>query len=113
MTEKEHFMFTVTDNAASQLKEVIKGQELAEVGVRVFVQHQCGCGAINYGMGLDASLGDEDEVLEHRGVKFVVNSQTLSALEGAIVDYQDTPMSRGFSISNPNVQGCSCGGGHH
>ena len=106
-------MFTVTDNAVSQLKNIVQDQELADAGVRIFVQHQCGCGAINYGMGFDDSLSEEDEVLDHSGVKFVVDRKTLGALEGAIVEYQDTAMSRGFSISNPNVQGCGCGGGHH
>lgn len=104
-------MFTVTDNAASQLKQIMKDQEFAGIGVRVFVKHQCGCGAINHGMGFDDSLSDEDEVFDHDGVKFVVNKQAATTLEGVTIDYTETAMSSGFSISNPNASGCGCGSG--
>ena len=103
-------MITVTENAASQLKEIMKSQDLSEVGVRVFIRHQCGCGAINYGMGFDDSVGEEDRVFDHDGVKFVVDNQAAPALEGSTIDYVETAMNRGFAISNPNAKGCGCGG---
>ena len=104
-------MFTVTDTAATQLKVIMQDQELTdEVGVRVFVRHQCGCGAINYGMGFDDSTSDEDEVITAEGVKFVVDRGAFGALEGATIDFVESEMSKGFSISNPNGGGCSCGG---
>ena len=103
-------MLTVTDNAASQLKEIMKGEEFAGAAVRVFVRHQCGCGAINHGMGFDGSVGAEDEVFDHSGIKFVADRDTASTLDGAVLDYLETAMNRGFSISNPNAQGCGCGG---
>ena len=107
-------MFRVTETAAVQLKEIMKDQEIAEpVGVRVFVRHQCGCGAVNYGMGFVDSVGDEDQVFDHEGVKFVVDPQAAGTLEGATIDFVENEMSKGFSISNPSGGGCSCGGGGH
>ncbi len=105
-------MFTVTEEAAFHLKEVMEDQELSDVGVRVFVRHQCGCGAVNYGMGFDDSVNEDDDVYEHAGVKFVVDKGASGTLEGATIDFVETEMSKGFSISNPNVQGCGCGGHH-
>ena len=107
-------MFTVTDMAAEQLKGIIKEQELpGEVSVRVFVRHQCGCGSVNYGMGFDDSVGDEDDIFNHEGVKFVIDRQAAGSLEGATIDFVETETSKGFAISNPNAGGCGCGAGHH
>ena len=107
-------MFTVTETAAEQLKGIMKDQELpTEVGVRVFVRHQCGCGAVNYGMGFDDSTSDDDAVFDHAGVRFVIDSGAAGTLEGATIDFVETEMNKGFAISNPNGGGCNCGGGHH
>ena len=102
---------TVTEIAASQLKEIMKNQSLAEaeIGVRVFVKGQCGCGKVHYGMGFDDSSSEDDEVSDHEGVKFLVDKTAAPTLEGVTIDYVETEMSRGFSISNPNAQGCNCG----
>jgi iron-sulfur cluster assembly protein len=111
--ERRSKLFTVTETAATQLKEIIKGQELAgEVGVRVFVRHQCGCGSVNYGMGFDDSTNEDDEVVTTpAGLKFVVDRGAFGTLEGATIDFVETEMSKGFSISNPNAgAGCGCGG---
>ena len=112
LSRKESTLFTVTEEAAVQLKGIMEQQELSDIGVRVFVRHQCGCGAVNYGMGFDDSSNDEDEVYEHAGVKFLVDRGALGTLEGATIDFVETEMSKGFSISNPNSSGCGCGGGH-
>ena len=107
-------MFTVTPLAAEQLKEIMKDQELPEeVGVRVFVRHQCGCGAVNYGMGFDDASSDEDAVVDQFGLRFLIDSRAAGTLEGATIDFVETEMNKGFSISNPNGGGCNCGGGHH
>ena len=105
-------MFTVTEEAAIQLKGIIQEQELSDVGVRVFVRHQCGCGAVNYGMGFDDSVSAEDDVVNHEGVKFVFDRQAAGTLDGATIDFVETETSKGFAISNPNAGGCGCGAGH-
>ena len=112
--ERSDLLFTVTEIAAEQLREIMKDQALPdEVGVRVFVRHQCGCGAVNYGMGFDDSISDEDEIFDREGVRFVVDAHAVGTLDGSTIDFVETETSRGFSISNPNGGGCGCGGGHH
>lgn len=103
-------MLTVTETAAQQFKEIMRSQNMLESGIRVFVQGQCGCGKVHYGMGFDDAPGESDEVFDQGGVKFLVDKEVATGLEGSTIDYVETEMSRGFTIDNPNAQGCNCGG---
>jgi iron-sulfur cluster assembly protein len=105
-------MFTVTDRAALELKKLVVEQGEEQAAVRVFVQGACGCGAANYGMGLEDEIGEEESVLESCGVRFVVDPDSAPYLEGAEIDFRDELMGRGFMIRNPNQQGGGCGCGH-
>ena len=105
---------TVTESAAEQLKAIMDNQDLTDVGVRVFVRHACGCGSVNYGMGFDDVVSEDDAVVEQSGLKFYVNNEEAQGLDGATIDFVENEMSRGFAIINPNAgAGCGCGGGHH
>ena len=54
-------------------------------------------------------------------MRFIVDPQTATSLEGASIDYtEDDLMRKGFTIEAPNAQpadgggcGCGAGGGHH
>ncbi|MSQ10777.1 MAG: iron-sulfur cluster assembly accessory protein [Dehalococcoidia bacterium] len=101
---------TVTESAAEQLKAIMDTQDLKDVGVRVFVRHQCGCGSMQYGMGFDDAVSEGDAVIDHSGLKFYVSEGDAAGLEGATIDFVETDVSRGFAIINPNGGGCGCGG---
>ncbi len=98
----------VTESAAGQLKLIMENQNLEDVGVRVFVRSQCGCGAVHYGMGFDDAVSEDDEVMNEGGVKFLVAHSAAEGLSGATIDYVETEESQGFAINNPNVKGCGC-----
>ncbi len=106
-------MVTVTESAVSQLRQIMENQNMENVGVRVFVRGQCGCGAVHYGMGFDDAITEQDEVFDHDGVALVVDKEAGPTLDGAIIDYVVSDMKQGFAITNPNVSGCGCGGGGH
>lgn len=105
-------MFTVTDQAATELKKLVDEQGTESMAIRVFVQGACGCGSANYGMGLEDEFGEDESVLETCGVKFVVDSESVPYLQGAEIDFRDGLMGRGFMIRNPNQTGGGCGCGH-
>ena len=53
---------------------------------------------------------EEDFVIEHDGVRLVVDPDSAPLLEGAEIDYVDDLMKAGFTIFNPNaVKSCACG----
>ena len=102
-------MITITDTASVQFREILRSQKMEESGIRVFVRGQCGCGKVHYGMGFDDNAGDADQVIDKNGVKFLIAGEVAEGLDGATIDYVESEMSRGFTIDNPNDQGCSCG----
>lgn len=105
-------MIKVTDTATVQFKEILQSQQMTESGIRVFISGQCGCGKIHYGMGFDGNASETDEVLDQDGIRLLLDKEVAASLEGATIDFVETPMSKGFTIDNPNAQGCSCGGHH-
>ena len=69
-----------------------------------------GCSGYQYGMALARSAEDDDIILEHSGVKLLIDPQSAQYLNGAEIDYVEDVMKSGFSIFNPNaVKSCACG----
>ncbi len=102
-------MITVSEQALSQLKNLLEEQEHPTMGLRVYVSPG-GCSGFSYGMGFDDQPAADDEVVEHKGVRVFVDPYSATYLEGAEIDYVDELMGGGFTIHNPNaVRTCGCG----
>lgn len=105
---------TVSPPAASALKEVIEehGSLGAPSSVRLGVQGACGCGNSHFGMMLDEQKED-DVLLQIEGINFLVDHDSVDALEGAELDFSDELVGRGFRINAASSGGgCGCGGNH-
>jgi iron-sulfur cluster assembly accessory protein len=101
-------MIQVTDRAADQLRELLKGRDEAGVGLRLMVE-KGGCAGMQYTMKIDQAASG-DEVVEKLGVRFYVDADSAGYLNGCEVDYVDTLADRGFKIHNPNAaRSCGCG----
>ena len=102
-------LIEVTDLAAEKAKKLLEDKGLAEGALRVFVVGG-GCSGYQYGMALATEAEAGDQVVEHMGVRFLVDQESAPLLTGARVDYIDDVMKQGFSISNPNAsRSCACG----
>jgi iron-sulfur cluster assembly protein len=103
-------MLNVTDKAAIKAKELFEEKGLdSQAALRVFVVGG-GCSGYQYGMAIAKQPDEEDLVVEHDGLKLVVDPESAPLLEGAEIDYVDDLMKAGFTIHNPNaVQSCACG----
>ena len=102
-------MLSMTDKAAVKAREPFEQKGVTEGGLRVFVVGG-GCSGYQYGMALAREFDDEDLVVEHSGIKLVVDPDSAPLLEGAEIDYVDDLMKAGFTIYNPNaVKSCACG----
>ena len=111
---------TVTKDAAERLGMIVTQQaESEEQGLRIFSRGGgCGCSGPSFAMGIDKAA-ESDNVLDLHGVRFIVDADTATSLEGASIDYtEDDLMRKGFTIDAPNAQaagggcGCASGGGH-
>jgi iron-sulfur cluster assembly protein len=102
-------MISMTPSAVSQLKEFLDEQGTPDHALRVFVAPG-GCSGLQYGMTIDESVDEGDEVLETEGVRVLVDSFSAMYLEEAEIDYVNSLMGGGFTVSNPNaVASCACG----
>ena len=74
-------MINVTETAASKISELLVEEQKANSGLRVFVQGG-GCSGFQYGLMIEESLGDSDQIFESNGVKLYVESHQHSLPEG-------------------------------
>ena len=100
---------SLTDAAASKLRELTAAETSPEIGLRVYV-YSGGCSGFKYGMMIEDAPTPEDKLLEANGVKVYVDGKSIDLLGGAQIDYVDTLMGAGFTVNNPNaVSACGCG----
>lgn len=102
-------MINVTETAASKIGELLADEQKESSGLRVFVQGG-GCSGFQYGLMIEETFGDADQVFESNGVKLCVDPISVRYLKGAEVDFVETVTGGGFTIKNPNaVSTCGCG----
>ncbi len=65
------------------------------------------------GIGVGLRVGikkTEDAVFEARGVKVVVDPQSLPLIDGTVVDFVKQGLNEAFKFQNPKAKGeCGCG----
>lgn len=102
-------MITVTDTAASKVKELLDQENDESLALRVAVRPG-GCSGFSYEMFFDSEFATDDQTTEYGGVRVVVDPTSAQLLKGATLDYKDGLQQAGFSIDNPNAQRtCGCG----
>ena len=102
-------MINVSETAAAKISELLAEENKSGSGLRVFVQGG-GCSGFQYGLMIEESGGDADQIFESNGVKLFVDPISIRYLKGAEVDFVDTVTGGGFTIKNPNATStCGCG----
>jgi iron-sulfur cluster assembly accessory protein len=106
-------MFTLTEIAATKVKELVTEEGRDDIALRVAVSPG-GCSGLRYAMYLDDQTSDKDTVEEQYGVRVVMDKMSSPYLSQATVDFIDTLEQTGFTIDNPAAQGgCACGNSFH
>ncbi len=103
-------MITFTDKGAEKVQEFLASQnaDVASSGLRVGVRGG-GCSGFQYALAFDTQR-DGDEVFEDRGLRLLVDGESLPYVSGAVIDYVDDLQGAGFKVENPNVvAACGCG----
>src|SRR5688500_17601675 len=95
-------MINVSTTAASKINELLTEEGKAGSGLRVFVQGG-GCSGFQYGLMIEESGGDADQVFESNGVRLFIDPVSISYLKGAEVDFVDTVTGGGFTSKNPSA----------
>ena len=105
----KYSMLTITDNAAKKIQDILAEENNPAVMLRTFVQGG-GCSGFSYGFTLDEEQHTDDFVVESQDIKVLVDSMSMTYLEGAVIDYTETLQGSQFTIVNPNATStCGCG----
>ena len=102
-------LIEVTPAAVARVKEILSTHpDKAGHGLRIYVTSG-GCAGYSYGMAFDAP-DEKDLVVTIDGLQVLLDPESKPWLERARVDYVESMMGSGFSITNPNATaGCGCG----
>ena len=102
-------MITLTDTAATKVKDLIAQEGNDQLALRVAVRPG-GCSGFSYEMFFDTDVATDDLLNEYDGVRVVVDPSSVQLLDGATLDYKDTLQEAGFALTNPNSsRPCGCG----
>ena len=100
---------TLSNSAATRIKEIMSKDEKNSLGVRVGVKSG-GCAGMSYIMEYAKEINPNDEVIEDKGVKVFVDSGAIMHLLGTEMDYKKEEFSSTFVFKNPNeTERCGCG----
>jgi iron-sulfur cluster assembly protein len=103
-------MITLTDKGAEKVQEFLSTQSaVAETaGLRVGVRGG-GCSGFQYALAFDEQR-EGDRVFEDKGIRLLVDTQSLPYVQGSTIDFVDGLQGAGFKVDNPNViAACGCG----
>ena len=100
---------TLSDRAAERVKEILAQSKEPIVGVRVGVSSG-GCAGMSYVMEYAKKINPNDEIIEDKGVKVLIDPKAIMYLLGTEMDYKKEELSSTFIFKNPNeTERCGCG----
>ncbi len=125
---------TITENAAREILQIMKQQELDPEKIRLRLGVKGGgCSGFSYLLDLTEKERESDEVCESRyaiqpkaaagaaaesdgdngdsfTLRVICDPKSYLYLNGTVIDFKDEIMGRGFVFSNPNAtSSCGCG----
>lgn len=103
-------MIEISTNADTQIRKLLDKQGLPGGGLRVGVKAG-GCSGLSYIFAWEADARDEDEVFQGPdGARIFVDRKSFKFLDGTVLDYDTSLISKGFTFNNPKAKStCGCG----
>ncbi len=99
---------SLTESAADRIRTFLSARGHG-IGLRLGVK-KTGCSGFAYVVNYADAVGAEDVVFENRGVKVVIDRESLGYVDGTEVDFVKEGLNEAFRFRNPNVKGeCGCG----
>ena len=102
-------IITLSDRAADRIKEIMANAKEPSIGVRIGVKSG-GCAGMSYVMEYAKSSNLNDEIIEDKGIKVLIDPKAIMYLLGTEMDYKKEELSSTFVFKNPNeTERCGCG----
>jgi len=101
-------LIKLSDKAAQRIKEILSN-DTTSLGVRIGVKSG-GCAGMSYVMEYAKKTNPNDEIVEDKGVKVLIDPKAIMYLLGTEMDYKVEEFSSSFVFNNPNeTERCGCG----
>jgi iron-sulfur cluster assembly protein len=99
---------SLTQSAAERVRSFLESRGRG-VGLRLGVK-KTGCSGFAYVVNYADEVGAADVVFEDRGVRVIVDADSLRYVDGTEIDFVRQGLNEAFKFRNPNVRGeCGCG----
>jgi iron-sulfur cluster assembly protein len=99
---------SLTPSAAERVRSFL-AKRGGGVGLRLSVK-KTGCSGFAYVVNYAEQVAAGDVVFEDRGVKVIVDADSLRYVDGTEIDFVRQGLNEAFKFRNPNVRGeCGCG----
>jgi len=99
----------LSDSAVNRIKEIMSSADKTTIGVRVGVKSG-GCAGLSYVMEYAKDIKPNEEIVEDKGVKVLIDPKAIMYLLGTEMDYKKDKFSSQFVFKNPNeTERCGCG----
>ena len=99
----------LSDNAANRIKQMMSAADKSTIAVRVGVKSG-GCAGLSYVMEYAKEIKPNEEIIEDKGVKVLIDPKAIMYLLGTEMDYKKEQFSSQFVFKNPNeTERCGCG----
>lgn len=102
-------MITISVSAKEKIKDLLLEENNPKLALRTFVQGG-GCSGFSYGFTFDDVVNEDDFEIPLDEFKVLVDSMSMTYLQGAEIDYKEEILGSSFTIKNPNASTtCGCG----
>ncbi len=110
----------ITPIALERLRQIQQERGLEDCVLRLYIAGGCNCSP-QVTMAFDQHTYDTDYIFEVDGLRVALDPEALALLEGARVDFVQSPMGEGFTIElaprevaheaeHAHEHACGCGG---
>lgn len=102
-------MITISESAKTKILDLLAEENNPNLFLRTFIQGG-GCAGFNYGFTFDEEHNDDDFKVSIGDRSVLIDSMSMTYLQGAEIDYKEDIMGSSFTINNPNANNtCGCG----
>ena len=103
-------MIEIRENAARQIRKLLARQHMEEGGLRIALKAG-GCSGFEYVFALEPAPSKDDHVFRGPdGAMIFVDPRSFRLLDGTVLGYDTSLISRTFLLENPHAKStCGCG----
>ena len=106
--ELKNQKISITEKAASRLKNIIENEETDTKGIRVTIDTG-GCSGMSYKITFESEKQEFDKVFDSHGISIFCDVKSWIYVRGCEIDFSSDLLNGGFKVNNPNAtRTCGC-----